>query len=973
MATSTSPSSSSAPFINVCNKELSIKDFYPVYDKVKPLSSRWKSIAISFRLRIDTIRTIKANYPGDAVSCLQEVLECWLKKDYDDYQTNENSATPETDEVAMSPASTDRSTVYIHRPEINHPLAKKIYELQDVFADALQLTMESFLKKPALLSKILNYLTMHVHALLGPIRKNNPAAVQAVREEFSDIKTMTDLFVILQDKYVSWFNYELIIKLVRVFLSDNRTLKRTWSAYEEKLKDYFINSELITTYQLDPHQADSNGQRPIHYAAKSGDILLLELYVKDYKCSLSLTDHKGWNVIHFSSLKGHTHFIKHITSQYPQYISLLHSTDNEGQVPLHLTCESGNIQLVTFLKNEMKCDINAKDARDETCVTFACFSGNLDLVQLLTQQYKLEPLVTDKYGFTALHGAAENGHTHILKWYSQEYSVDITNHTNNYKYTLAHSAAYGGKLHCLQELINKYQCDVNATLTDTDSTVLHKACEGGHVPVVLYLTSLPQCNVAAKTSNGSTVLHITCEYSNSLPILKHLVENHQLDLCAVNDEGMAPIHLACSDGRLNLIQYIIEHIPSSLELPDTNDGRTPFLIAVYFNQLEVIKYLISKKCNLSATNDAGSGAVHISVKKGHLNVLKYLIDNNYCNPNATEHQDRTPLHVAVSANEYEILEYLLSKSIPSMSVVWLREIKLDSPHDIYNNPHNAVLINEQDKDGNTPLHYACVIHQNMVSLLLKASLSNNNLLITNKKGQTPLHLAAASGHKDTAEALLFSVTGSSTHHDLLTATDNEGSTVLHTACSNGHIDVFHYLSSIYPQVDIYHYLEPNIVSNPVPKDKSGRTPLHYASRSDNIRMVRYLIETFPCTPDDPDNNGYTSVHGACEAGSMELVQYFLTDLKCNALAETDDCKTMLYFASKSSNLELVRFLVDVFSLKPRPHDIEIAQSVNPDSSVVKYLQKIHFDLFLSQQSKVSGYYEKLEGQQVDPLGQDIVS
>ena len=84
------------------------------------------------------------------------------------------------------------------------------------------------------------------------------------------------------------------------------------------------------------------------------------------------------------------------------------------------------------------------------------------------------------------------------------------------------------------------------------------------------------------------------------------------------------------------MQYIIEHTPSSLELPHSKHGCTPFLIAVYFNQLEVIKYLISKKCSLSATDDEGSGAVHISVERGHLNVLKYLIDNNYCNPNATD-------------------------------------------------------------------------------------------------------------------------------------------------------------------------------------------------------------------------------------------------------------------------------------------------------------------------------------------------
>ena len=120
-------------------------------------------------------------------------------------------------------------------------------------------------------------------------------------------------------------------------------------------------------------------------------------------------------------------------------------------------------------------------------------------------------------------------------------------------------------------------------------------------------------------------MHIICQYSGSLPILKHLVENHQLDLCAVNDYGMAPIHYACKEGRLNLVQYIIEH-SSSLELPDISDGRTPFLIAVQYNQLEVIQYLIDKKCNLSATDDKGYGAVHISVKEGHLNVLKYLID-----------------------------------------------------------------------------------------------------------------------------------------------------------------------------------------------------------------------------------------------------------------------------------------------------------------------------------------------------------
>ena len=82
---------------------------------------------------------------------------------------------------------------------------------------------------------------MHIVTLLGP-HKKDPAASQAVREEFRSIQTMKDLFIILQDKYISWFNYELIVTLVHVFQRKNRSLKRIWSAYEEKLKDYFINS-----------------------------------------------------------------------------------------------------------------------------------------------------------------------------------------------------------------------------------------------------------------------------------------------------------------------------------------------------------------------------------------------------------------------------------------------------------------------------------------------------------------------------------------------------------------------------------------------------------------------------------------------------------------------------------------------------------------------------------------------------------
>ena len=129
--------------------------------------------------------------------------------------------------------------VYVSTPEKSRILFNKLRDMQEEFDEAIRITIDSF--KSEDLPKIIKYLQVHVLSLLGP-KKGQQTTAQAVREEFEDIETIPKVFFILQDKYISWFNYKLIIKLVGVILPKNRSLKRIWSEYEEKLKDYFINS-----------------------------------------------------------------------------------------------------------------------------------------------------------------------------------------------------------------------------------------------------------------------------------------------------------------------------------------------------------------------------------------------------------------------------------------------------------------------------------------------------------------------------------------------------------------------------------------------------------------------------------------------------------------------------------------------------------------------------------------------------------
>ena len=731
--------------------------------------------------------------------------------------------------------------------------------------------------------------------------------------------------------------------------------------------------DLVNVYKLDPHQKDNSGKASANYAARVGDINVLE-YLINCNCELNIIDGIGQNIFHLSSLEGHFHFIKHVLARYPQCISLIHSPDNKGILPIHLACESGNTQLVTLLVDDIKCDVTAKTLHGGTCVTYACISGNLSLVKLLIQQYKLHPLaVCDKLNSSSLHASMENGHIHIMEWIANKCNINVATYCTSTGFTLLHRAAKSGHLYALKHLVNIYQCDINATLAFALYTPLHFACEEGHVAIALYLTSLPQCNITAETSNHSTIIHLTCK-SGSLPILKHLVEHcsDQLSLYAINDDGKASIHLACEKGALNIIKYIIEHSPDLLDLPDAH-GYTPLLTAAYNNHLPVVKFLNSLNCNISVLDDKGFNVLHISSEKGCFDIVKYLIDGEYVDPNITDFHERTSLHIAVLNAQLAIVEYLM-----------------DSPN--YQQPH--VQFEVQDEDGNASLHIACETGQpNIVSILSAAYLSHDiSILQTNNKGWTPLHCVAANGHVNTATTLLTATTGTPFYNELLIAVDTEGCTAFHLACNGGHYKMFLYLSNCYPvgvsaidnrgrsllhascqsnsfelvqclvsthrldtelhdkdgvtclhliaergNIQMYQYMMSCVTADLTPVDNEGRTPLHYSCLTGRYNMSVFLINTFGYHPEDKDNNGFTPLHAACQSDDIKLVSYILKELKCNPSVQTNTSKSLVYFASKSHNMGLVRLLIESYNLKVHSDDIKVAKSLKAES-IAQYLE-----------------------------------
>ena len=253
------------------------------------------------------------------------------------------------------------------------------------------------------------------------------------------------------------------------------------------------------------------------------------------------------------------------------YIDGFSVPDNDGILPIHTACESGNIQLVEYLVDVVCCDIKSLTNSHQSCAMFACMSGNLDLLRLLVTKYSFDLTVTDKEGFTLLHYAAEKGHNHIIEWLVEEHKLDPRSTSNNATTTL-HKAASGGDANTVKYLYETFSLDINSSTTTNKYTPLHSATVKGHIPVVQYLTKLPRCNVTAKDSDGSTVLHLSSKHGY-VELLKHYMGNHTVLLENANlydSNNLSPLDIGCIYGNFHVVKYLFEDSQFNHDIQDIN-------------------------------------------------------------------------------------------------------------------------------------------------------------------------------------------------------------------------------------------------------------------------------------------------------------------------------------------------------------------------------------------------------------------
>ena len=231
-------------------------------------------------------------------------------------------------------------------------------------------------------------------------------------------------------------------------------------------------------YQKREKMTFNKGLTPIHVAAATGNILLLEAIQERAKEKYP-EDNEGLTPLHYAAHYGHLHICKilqkNMSDKNPKARGIIFG----GMTPLHSAARNGHFEIFKLIENEIE-DKNPEREDRTTPLHCAAASGHLEMLKYIMKGLK-DKYPKDINGWTPLHFAAQHGHFNVVKVIMD----DLQNkNPATFGYcctTPLHLAAENGHLNivkCIMAVI------VDKNPANPDSyTPLHAAAKSGHLEI----------------------------------------------------------------------------------------------------------------------------------------------------------------------------------------------------------------------------------------------------------------------------------------------------------------------------------------------------------------------------------------------------------------------------------------------------------------------------------------------------------
>ncbi|KAF5745963.1 hypothetical protein HS088_TW06G00128 [Tripterygium wilfordii] len=342
---------------------------------------------------------------------------------------------------------------------------------------------------------------------------------------------------------------------------------------------------------------------------------------------------------------------------------------------------------------------------------------------------------------------------------------------------------------------------------------------------------------------------------------------------------------------------------------------------------------------LQSVSPSSNTLLHVAASHGNADIVTMLTGDDYPDIlKKTNSKGDTALHVAAKAGHNTIVETLIQQINKRKELI----------HDQTKNQHlssgqDSCPVRIPNKQGNTALHEALINgHEPVAQSLLKGD--SEVVFFLNKKGESPLYLAAEAGYMSCIRTMLESRPRSGTgdplsnaevlakslnHTAVLNAANKKRKTgnpnhnqisssafarnavlnskspihaaVVNAATNRRETDILKYmLKMVPPIIDL--------------RDDAGRTALHCAACLGYVEAVKFFLGENDHIATQRDNNGFFPLHIAAIKGHVDVIRELLKFCPDPAEMLTYNEQNILHVAAKNGRVKVVRYVLETSEL-----------------------------------------------------------
>ncbi|KAJ6227061.1 ankyrin repeat [Anaeramoeba flamelloides] len=662
----------------------------------------------------------------------------------------------------------------------------------------------------------------------------------------------------------------------------------------------------------DPFKEDSKGWTILTWIAFKnvvGCFRILEqnLESDEIKKLVSQRDRKGNTPLHIAALTNATPVVTELTNYLPNKISL----NENGFAPIHNAVLTNSKDVLRIFVN-LSANLDIMTSVGKTSLHYATESENIEMVKMLIRSGANTEL-RDFDGLTAYEIARLKGNKILC---DQFLSLKGD--------SLIHKAAKEKNQKEVLRILKQNSLEAQ-NIDKFGKTPLHISAEMGDIPTIKILLNYG-ANINALSFNKNPPLY-TAIKEDHIDTVKFLVKKGaEININERADVVLSALHLAVERDNLPIVKYLLSQGSFINERMKIQEGITALIIAVQRQNREILKELYKKKkqskqnfrLDINGTDNLRRTAlIHSITKKGEVAIPDELIEQG-ADPNIFDKSGKTALHYAIMDEAHEVVKTLLSqgaaphltkKGVPpihlavlhnkmlSISKVLLEmtDCHLDDSDEKGNTVyHRAAMLGKnnflahwhkqkaktewRNKEGNTVLHCACQSRGNEAGfkMLLKFGAQP---LVTNHKGQTPLHIAASYGNTKYCE---FLIEAKSNTNNL----DTNGDSAIMHAGYNKHFECYELLRKIGSKPDPHYHLRNNedekfldyIINKKFPLeyfDHTGLSCIHLLVLNKKLDLLGKVAPYIENINIQDENSKKTAIQMAAETGDFEMCEYLI--------------------------------------------------------------------------------------------------